>query len=54
MLARPCPLIIVVLVLMAAAPLLSGCADGAPGTPGTATAHLDGSATYFAGVSGSH
>ena len=34
--------------------VLAACADGAPGTPGTATAHIDGSATFFAGVGGSH
>lgn len=34
--------------------VLAACAEGAPGTPGTATAHIDGSATFFAGVGGSH
>ena len=34
--------------------LLSACAEGAPGTPGTATAHINGSADFFAGVGGSH
>ena len=42
------------LALLIAGFCLTGCADGAPGTPGTATARLDGSATFFAGVGGSH
>ena len=33
---------------------LSGCAEGAPGTPGTATAHIDGSMGFFAGTGSSH
>jgi hypothetical protein len=41
-------------LLLFAALALTACAEGSPGTPGTATAHLDGSADFFAGVGGSH
>jgi hypothetical protein len=53
MIAPPQRLVLMLAALLSAA-ALTGCADGAPGTPGTATARLNGSATFFAGVGGSH
>ncbi|MCB8880387.1 hypothetical protein ACELLULO517_09100 [Acidisoma cellulosilytica] len=45
---------ILIPVWLVAVLLLAGCAEGSPGTPGTATAHIDGTAGFYAGVGASH
>jgi hypothetical protein len=54
MIPGPERLLTVLLALLMTASLLSGCAEGAPGTPGTASTHLNGETTFFAGMGGSH